>query len=115
MFRHIINWYLASQLYQPGLSKVKANGEVGEEVEKKFNVNSNEMLIVGYLESIGAVLLSLSLVSKTFGRLGAFMASTVMSVAAAKHYLAGDSFKDTKPALKLASLSILSFLASLRK
>ncbi len=115
MFRHIINWYVASNIYQSGVNKVRANGELGEDFEKKFNVNSREMLIAGYLESVGAVLMSLSLVSKTFGRLGALMASIVMSAATVKHYLAGDSFDESKSSLKLASLSILSFLASLRK
>lgn len=115
MFRYLINLYVATDVFNKGIQKIEANGEVGEDFEKHFNVNPEQMKLAGYFEAMGSALLALSLFSKTFARLGAFMVGSVTSVAAIKHLLAGDGFKGAQHALTIAGLSMVSLIASFTK
>lgn len=115
MFRYLTNLYVAKNVFENGMSKIEANGEMGEDFEKHFNVNPNQMKFAGYFEAIGSVLLGLSFLSKTFGRLGSFMVGSVTGVATIKHFLAGDGYKGAKSAMTLAGLSLASFLSTFCK
>ena len=115
MFRYLTNLYVAKNVFENGMSKIEANGEMGEDFEKHFNVNPTQMKLAGYFEAIGSVLLGLSFLSKTFGRLGSFMVGSVTGVATIKHFLAGDGYKGAKGAMTLAGLSLASFLSTFCK
>ena len=53
MIKYLVNLYVGSQIIEGGLNKLKADGNMGEEFETEFNVNSDQMKIAGYLESVG--------------------------------------------------------------
>ena len=115
MIKYLVNLYVGSQIIEGGLNKLKADGNMGEEFETEFNVNSDQMKIAGYLESVGSIFLFLSFLGKTFTRIGALMISAVMSVAVFKHFIAGHGFEGSKKALKLLGLSAASLFETFRK
>lgn len=115
MLRHVVNFYVGKNMFENGLQKIQNDGELGEDFEEKFNVDSNQMKIAGYFEAIGGALLFFTLFSKTLVRIGIIMMNIVLGTAIFKHYKSGDTFDETKGALKFFSLNTLSFLETFRK
>lgn len=115
MIQYLLNAYIGKDLIDSGLSKVKNEGQMGEEFEKEFKVDSNQMKAAGYLEIIGSIFLFASFLGKTFTRIGTVMINAVMGIAIFKHYKAGHGYEGSKNALKYFGLNTLSFLETFRK
>ncbi|MFC3419367.1 hypothetical protein ACFOLA_07780 [Salinicoccus hispanicus] len=115
MIHYLLNAFIGKNIIESGLTKVENEGQVGEDFEKEFNVNPNQMKIAGYFEAIGAMFLFASFLGKAFTRIGSLMVGSVMGVAAYKHYKAGHGYEGSKNALKFLGLSTLSFANTFNK
>lgn len=115
MLKYLVNLYVGSQVIEGGLDKIKADGNLGEDFEKEFNVNNDQMKIAGYFEAVGSLFLFLSFFGKTFTRIGVFLINSVLGVALLKHFKAGHGYEGSKNALKLFGLNTLSFFETFRK
>lgn len=115
MLKYLVNLYVGSKVFEGGLDKIKAEGNLGEDFESEFNVNKDQMKIAGYFEAVGSIFLFLSFLGKTFTRIGTFLINTVLGVAILKHLKAGHGYEGSKKALGLFGLNTLSFLSTLRK
>ncbi|WP_411842784.1 hypothetical protein [Salinicoccus sp. HZC-1] len=115
MIHYLLNAYIGKGMIDGGLQKVKSGGEMGEDFENEFKVDSKQMQIAGYFETIGSIFLFASFLGKTFTRIGTLMINAVLGMAILKHYKAGHGYEGSKNALKFFGLSTLSFLETLRK
>ncbi|HIW12026.1 MAG TPA: hypothetical protein H9891_02580 [Candidatus Salinicoccus stercoripullorum] len=115
MIQYLLNAYVGKNIIDSGLSKVKSDGQMGEEFENEFKVDSNQMKIAGYLEAVGSALLFVSFLGKTFTRIGTVLINAVLGVAIFKHYKAGHGYEGSKNALKFFGLNTLSFLETFRR
>jgi len=115
MIQYLLNAYVGKSMIDGGLAKVKSDGQMGEEFESEFKVDSNQMKAAGYLETIGSAFLFASFLGKTFTRIGTVMINTVLGVAIFKHYKAGHGYEGSKNALKFFGLNTLSFAETFRR
>ena len=44
MIKYLVNAYVGSQVFEGGLNKIKADGNMGEEFESEFNVNNLSLI-----------------------------------------------------------------------
>ncbi len=115
MMHYLFNAYIGKSMIEGGMQKVENEGEMGEEFESTFDVDSNQMKISGYLETIGSAFLLVSFLGKSFTRAGTIMLNIVLGVAVIKHLKAGHGFEGSKNALKLFGLNTVSYLETFRK
>src|SRR5699024_3815837 len=115
MIQYLLNAYIGKGMIDGGLAKVKNEGQMGEEFEKEFKVDSKQMKIAGYLETIGSEFLFSSFLGKKFTRIGTLMINAVLGVAIFKHYKAGHGYEGSKNALKFFGLNTLSFVETFRR
>lgn len=115
MIKYLLNAYVGKGMIDGGLAKVKNDGQMGEEFEQEFKVDSNQMKAAGYLETIGSIFLFASFLGKTFTRIGTVMLNAVLGVAIFKHYKAGHGYEGSKNALKFFGLNTLSFVETFRR
>lgn len=115
MIHYLFNTYIAKNMFDGGMQKVRNEGNMGEDFENEFNVDKDQMKIAGYLETIGSVLLFVSFLGKSFTRMGTIILNIVLGVAIIKHLKAGHGFEGSKNALKLFALNTVSYLGTFRK
>ncbi|WP_411843153.1 hypothetical protein [Salinicoccus sp. HZC-1] len=115
MIHYLFNAYIGKNMIDGGLQKVQNEGEMGEDFEKEFDVNKDQMKIAGYLETIGSIFLFASFLGKTFTRVGTILLNIVLGVAIIKHLRAGHGFEGSKNALKLFGLNTVSYLGTFSK
>ena len=115
MLHYLFNAYIGKSMIEGGMQKVENKGHMGEDFETMFNVDSNQMKVAGYLETIGSLFLLASFLGKSFTRMGTIMLNIVLGVAIIKHLKAGHGFEGSKNALRLFGLNTVSYLETYRK
>lgn len=115
MIKHVSNGYVAKEVFNSSLPKVKNDDRAAQQFEEGFNISRPVMRIVGLFEFIGSVLLFMSVFSRRLVRVGTILINIVLGGAIFKHLKAGHGFKGAKTALKLFGLNVLNFAESLRK
>src|SRR5699024_8094484 len=115
MIKHVSNGYVAKEVFNSSLPKVKNDDGTAHQFKEGFNLSRNVMRIVGVLECIGSIFLFLSVFSRKFVRIGTVLINIVLGGAIFKHLKAGHGFKGAKAALKLFGLNVLNFAETLRK
>ena len=115
MLKHAANGYVANKVLRSSLPKVKNDEQTSIAFKEGFNVSRPMMRIVGFFELIGSIFLILSLFGKKFSRIGTVMINIVLGGAIFKHLEAGHGVKGAKDAIQLFTISVLSFLETLKK
>lgn len=115
MLKHISNGYVAKELLNSSLPKVKNDDQAAHQFKEGFNLSRNAMKFAGILELFGAIFLFMSVFGRRFARIGAVMINIVLAGAIFKHFKAGHGLKGSKKALKFFGLNVLNFIETLRK
>lgn len=115
MLQYLVNLHIGKSIFEGGLQKVENEGQMGEDFESEFNVNSSQMKIAGYFEAVGSAFLLLSFLGRSFTRIGSLMISIVMGTAVFKHLKAGHGYEGSKGALQLLGLSTISFFETFKR
>lgn len=115
MLKHVTNGYVAKEVINSSLPKVKNDDATAQQFKDGFNLSRNAMRIVGLFEFLGSVLLFMSVFSRRFVRLGTILINIVLGGAIFKHLKAGHGVKGASAAMKLFGLNVLNFIETLRK
>ena len=115
MIKHVSNAYVAKEVFNSSLPKIKDDEQTAQQFEKGFNVSRSTMRLVGIFELIGSIFLFMSVLSKKFVRIGTVMINIVLGVAIFKHLKAGHGLKGSKKALRLFGLNVINFTQTFRK
>src|SRR5699024_11354563 len=105
MLHYLFNAYIGKSMIEGGMQKIENEGHMGEDFETMFNVDSNQMKVAGYLETIGSLFLLASFLGKSFTRMGTVMLNIVLGVAIIKHLKPGIGLKGTRKPLKCYALT----------
>ncbi len=115
MLKHVANGYVAKEIINSSLPKVKNDEQTARQFKDGFNLSRNAMRLAGFFELIGSIFLLMSVFGKKFVRIGTVMINIVLGVAIFKHLEAGHGLKGSKGALKYFGLNILNFVETMRK
>lgn len=115
MIKHVSNGYVAKEIFNSSLPKVKNDDGTAHQFKEGFHISRNVMRIVGLFEFIGSIFLFMSVFSRKFVRIGTILINIVLGGAIFKHIQAGHGYKGAKAALKLFGLNVLNFIETLRK
>lgn len=115
MLKHISNGYVAKEVFNSSLPKVKNDDQTAHQFKEGFNLSRNVMRLVGIFELIGSIFLFMSVFGRKFVQIGTIIISIVLGGAVFKHLEAGHGLKGSKSALKLFGLNILNLIETLRK
>lgn len=115
MLKHISNGYVAKEVFNSSLPKVKNDDQTAHQFKEGFNLSRNVMRLVGIFELIGSIFLFMSVFGRKFVQIGTIIISIVLGGAVFKHLEAGHGLKGSKSALKLLGLNILNLIETLRK
>lgn len=115
MLKHISNGYVAKEILNNSLPKVKNDEQTAQQFKEGFNLSSSAMRIAGLVELIGSIFLFMSIFGRKFVQVGTIMINIVLGVAIFKHLKAGHGLKGSKGALKFFGLNTFNFMETLRK
>ncbi|GGK05635.1 hypothetical protein GCM10007063_30080 [Lentibacillus kapialis] len=115
MLKHISNGYVAKEIFNSSLPKVKNDDQAAHQFKNGFNLSRNAMILAGFFELIGSIFLFMSVFGGKFVRIGTIMINIVLCGAIFKHFEAGHGLKGSKKALKFFGLNTLNFMETLRK
>src|SRR5699024_5434026 len=115
MLHYLFNAYIGKSMIEGGMQKVDNEGHMGEDVDTMFNVDSNQMKVAGYLETIGSLFLLASFLVNSCTSVGTVLLILVVGVATIKHLKACSGFEGSKKALKLFGLNTVSYLETYRR
>ena len=118
MLRRVSNGYVAKEMFQSSMPKVKNDDQAADQFKNGFQLSRNAMRLAGFFELVGSLFLMLSILSrsgKTFIKIGTVLINIVLGGAIFKHLQAGHGFKGAKKALQLFGLNTLNFIESTRK
>lgn len=115
MLKHVSNGYVAKEVINSSLPKVKNDDATAHQFKEGFNLSRNIMRLVGFFEFFGSVFLFMSVFSRRFVRIGTIMINIVLGGAIFKHLKAGHGVKGSRTAMKLFGLNVLNFIETLRK
>lgn len=109
ILRYATNLKLAKELYQASKPKLQAKSMI-ELFEHTFGLQKELVKYVGIAEATTAALYSASFINKNISRLASLSTIGILSVAAYKHFEAGQGKKGAQHALNLLGLATLSLL-----
>lgn len=115
MLKHISNGYVAKEVLNSSLPKVKGDEQAAHQFKEGFNLSKNIMRLVGVIELIGSVFLFMSVFGRKFARVGTILISVVLGGAIFKHLEAGHGLKGSRSALKLFGINAVNLIETLRK
>ncbi|MBY7144920.1 DoxX family protein [Virgibacillus sp. NKC19-3] len=115
MLKHLSNGYVAKEMINSSLPKVKNDEQAAQQFKNGFNLSRNAMRVAGFFELIGSIFLLMSVFGKKFVRIGTVMINIILGVAIFKHLKAGHGLKGSKSALKFFGLNTVNFMETLRK
>src|SRR5699024_454786 len=110
MLRRVSNGYVAKEIFQSSMPKVKNDDQVVDQFNNGFHLSRNVMRLAGVFELVGSLFLMLSILSrsgKTFIKIGTVLINIILGGAIFKHLQAGHGFKGAKKALQLFGLNTL--------
>ncbi|HGZ5790189.1 TPA: hypothetical protein ACOHTZ_000871 [Staphylococcus aureus] len=107
ILRYATNLKLAKELYQASKPKLQEDKGMIELFEHTFGLQKELVKYVGIAEATTA---SASFINKNISRLASLSTIGILSVAAYKHFEAGQGKKGAQHALNLLGLATLSLL-----
>ena len=110
ILRYATNLKLAKELYQASKPKLQEDKGMIELFEHTFGLQKELVKYVGIAEATTAAWYSASFINKNISRLASLSTIGILSVAAYKHFEAGQGKKGAQHALDLLGLATLSLL-----
>src|SRR5699024_7473700 len=118
MLQRVSNGYVAKEMFQSSMPKVKNDDQAADQFKNGFQLSRNAMKLAGFFELVGSLFLMLSILSrsgKTFIKIGTILINIILGGAIFKHLQGGHCIKGAKQALQVFSLNALKFTESTRK